>query len=110
MKQLSTTIFTTMSALAQQHKAINMGQGFPDFSVDPALLDATYAAMQAGHNQYAPMMGTAPLRLAIADLVKQHYGFEADVDQHITVTSGASEALFCAIMAITEPADELIIL
>ena len=110
MKQLSTTIFTTMSALAQQHEAINLGQGFPDFEADPALLDAAYAAMQTGNNQYAPMMGTAQLRSAVAGLVKQHYGFEADVNQHITITSGASEALFCAIMAITEPADELIIL
>ena len=110
MKQLSTTIFTTMSALAQEHQAINLGQGFPDFTADPALIDATYAAMQAGHNQYAPMMGTAPLRTAIAALVKQHYGFDADVNRHITITAGASEALFCAILAITEPADELIIL
>ena len=75
MKQLSTTIFTTMSALAQQHNAINLGQGFPDFTADSVLLEATYAAMQAGHNQYAPMMGTAQLRSAVAGLVKQHYGF-----------------------------------
>ncbi|TDR32968.1 methionine aminotransferase [Hydromonas duriensis] len=110
MKQLSTTIFTTMSALAQQHQAINLGQGFPDFAADSALLDAAYAAMQAGHNQYAPMIGTLPLRQTISALVNRHYGFVADVDKHITITAGASEALFCAILAITEPQDELIIL
>ena len=110
MKQLTTTIFTTMSALAQQHEAINLGQGFPDFAADEALLKAAYDAMTQGHNQYAPMMGTAALRHTVADLVKAHYGFDADVDNNITITAGASEALFCAIIAITEPADELIIL
>jgi methionine aminotransferase len=110
MKQLTTTIFTTMSALAQQHQAINLGQGFPDFAADEALLKAAYDAMTQGHNQYAPMMGTAALRHTVADLVKTHYGFDANVDNNITITAGASEALFCAIIAITEPSDELIIL
>ena len=110
MKQLSTTIFTTMSALAQQHQAINLGQGFPDFAADPALLQAAFDAMNNGHNQYAPMMGTLPLRTTIAELVKKHYDFDAHIDQEITITAGASEALFCAILAITQPADELIIL
>ena len=110
MKQLKTTIFTTMSALAHEHSAINLGQGFPDFAADPALLQMAFDAMTAGHNQYAPMTGTAVLRGAIAGLVQKHYGFVADIDKEITVTAGASEALFCAILAIVQPLDEVIIL
>ena len=110
MKQLTTTIFTTMSALANQSNAINLGQGFPDFAADPALLQAAFDAMTQGHNQYAPMMGTQVLRTEIANLVKKHYGFDVHVDKEITVTAGASEALFCAILAIVQPADEVIIL
>lgn len=110
MKTLTTTIFTTMSALAQQYQAINLGQGFPDFAADATLIEVATQAMQQGHNQYAPMAGTAQLREVIAQLVKQHYGFDADIQRQITVTAGASEALFCILMAIIEPLDEIIIL
>ncbi|MGL4766928.1 MAG: methionine aminotransferase [Formosimonas sp.] len=110
MKTLNTTIFTTMSALAQQHGAINLGQGFPDFAPDADLLRMAFEAMTAGHNQYAPMMGTKVLREAIAGLVLRHYGCVVNPDTEITVTAGASEALFCAIMAIVQPQDEIIIL
>lgn len=110
MKTLKTTIFTTMSALAHKHQAINLGQGFPDFACDPRLIELTHQAMLDGHNQYAPMMGTAALRGAVAGLVKANYGFVADVDKHITITVGASEALFCALLGVIEPSDEVIFL
>jgi methionine aminotransferase len=110
MKQLHTTIFTTMSALAHEFGAVNLGQGFPDFAADPHLLQAAFDAMTSGHNQYAPMMGTRALREAIAALTFQNYGHVADIDANITITVGASEALFSAIGAIVEPLDEVVIL
>jgi len=74
LPHVGTTIFTVMSALAAEHQAVNLGQGFPDFPCDPALLDAVTRAMQAGHNQYPPMSGIAPLREAVARKVASLYG------------------------------------
>jgi len=109
MPKVGTTIFTVMSALAAECGAVNLGQGFPDFDCDPALLDAVAAAMRAGHNQYPPMAGVPALRRAIADKVERLYGRRYDADTEITVTSGATQAIFTAILAIVRPGDEVIV-
>jgi methionine aminotransferase len=109
MPKVGTTIFTVMSALAAERGAVNLGQGFPDFDCDPALLDAVATAMRAGHNQYPPMAGVPALRRAIADKVERLYGRRYDADTEITVTSGATQAIFTAILAIVRPGDEVIV-
>jgi methionine aminotransferase len=110
LPQVGTTIFTVMSALAAEHQAVNLGQGFPDFACDPRLLDAVDAAMRAGHNQYPPMPGVPALRQAMADKVKALYGLEIDANTEITVTAGATQAILTAILAIVHPGDEVIVL
>lgn len=105
---LGTTIFTQMSALAAQHQAINLSQGFPDFD-GPKLLQERLAWHVAnGANQYAPMTGVQPLREAIADKTAELYGYRPDANTDITVTAGATEALFAAITALVRPGDEVI--
>lgn len=110
LPKVGTTIFTVMSQLAAEHGAVNLGQGFPDFAVPQRLVDELDAAMRAGHNQYAPMTGVAPLRQAIAEKVLRCYGRQVDPDTEITVTSGATEALFNAIHAVVRPGEEVIVL
>lgn len=110
LPRVGTTIFTQMSQLASAHAAINLGQGFPDFEVPPLLLDALARAMRAGHNQYAPMTGVAELREAIAAKIADLYGRRVDADAEITVTSGATEAIFCAVQAVVHAGDEVIVL
>ncbi|WP_213602655.1 pyridoxal phosphate-dependent aminotransferase [Pseudoxanthomonas japonensis] len=110
LPKVGTTIFTVMSQLAAEHGAVNLGQGFPDFAVPSRLMDELDAAMRAGHNQYAPMTGVAPLRQAIAEKVLRCYGRQVDPDTEITVTSGATEALFNAIHAVVRPGEEVIVL
>ena len=110
LPRVGTTIFTVMSQLAAEHGAVNLGQGFPDFAVPQRLVDELDAAMRAGHNQYAPMTGVAPLRQAIAEKVLRCYGREVNPDTEITVTSGATEALFNAIHAVVRPGEEVIVL
>ena len=110
LPKVGTTIFTVMSQLAAEHGAVNLGQGFPDFAVPQRLVDELDAAMRAGHNQYAPMTGVAPLRQAIAEKVLRCHGREVDPDTEITVTSGATEALFNAIHAVVRPGEEVIVL
>jgi methionine aminotransferase len=107
---VGTTIFTVMSALAQEHGAVNLGQGFPDFGCDPALLEAVNRAMQAGLNQYPPMSGIATLREAMADKVQALYGRRYDPATEITVTAGATQAILTAVLAIVHPGDEVIVL
>ena len=109
LPDVGTTIFTTMSALAAQHDAINLSQGFPDFDAPPALLDAVQHFMRSGHNQYPPMAGAPQLRQAISNKVAQLYHCEADWESCITVTAGATQALFCAIAAVVHPGDEVIV-
>ena len=105
---LGTTIFSQMSALAQQHNAINLSQGFPDFD-GPDYLKARLAHhVSAGANQYAPMTGVQPLREAIAAKTAALYGHQPDSNSEITVTAGATEALFAAITALVRPGDEVI--
>ena len=110
LPKVGTTIFTVMSQLAAEHGAVNLGQGFPDFAVPSRLVDELDAALRAGHNQYAPMTGVAPLRQAIAGKVLRCYGRQVDPDTEITVTSGATEALFNAIHAVVRPGEEVIVL
>jgi methionine aminotransferase len=107
---VGTTVFTLMSALASEHGAVNLGQGFPDFSCDPRLLDAVDAAMRAGHNQYAPMTGLAPLREAIAAKLAALYGHAYDAQAEITVTAGATQGIITAILCAVHPGDEVIVI
>jgi methionine aminotransferase len=106
---VGTTIFTQMSQLAAEHQAINLSQGFPDFPASALLLDELNRQVLAGNNQYAPMTGVAHLRQQIAALTARSYGRFVDADTDITVTSGATEALFVAIQAVVRPGDEVIV-
>ncbi|MGK3130196.1 pyridoxal phosphate-dependent aminotransferase [Pantoea sp. C8B4] len=105
---LGTTIFTQMSALAAQFNAINLSQGFPDFDGPQYLQDRLAYHVSQGANQYAPMIGVLPLREAIADKTAELYGHTPDVNNDITVTAGATEALYAAITALVRPGDEVI--
>lgn len=109
LPNVGTTIFTVMSALAVEHKAINLGQGFPDFDCDARIVDAVDRAMRSGANQYPPMAGWAPLRQAIADKIDADYGRRYDVDREITVTAGATQALLTAILCAVGPGDEVVV-
>lgn len=106
---VGTTIFTQMSQLATEHQAINLSQGFPDFPASALLLDELNRQVLAGNNQYAPMTGVVYLRQQIAILTARCYGRQVDADTEITVTSGATEALFVAIQAVVRPGDEVIV-
>ena len=110
LPQVGTTIFTVMSTLAQQHDAVNLGQGFPDFDCDETLLDAVNKAMRAGLNQYPPMTGVATLREAVSAKVAALYGHHYDPGTEITITAGATQAILTAILAIVHPGDEVIVL
>ncbi|MCR6699921.1 MAG: pyridoxal phosphate-dependent aminotransferase [Dokdonella sp.] len=110
LPKVGTTIFTVMSQLAAEHQAVNLGQGFPDFDGPQALRDALSAAMAAGRNQYAPMTGIPALRQQIAAKTQALYGRAVDADTEVTVTSGATEALFAAIAAVVRGGDEVIVL
>jgi methionine aminotransferase len=110
LPQVGTTIFTVMSALAAEHGAVNLGQGFPDFDCDPALLDAVQAAMREGLNQYPPMAGVPLLRQRVADKIAALYGHRYDADTEITITAGATQAILTAILAVVHPGDEVIVL
>ncbi|RYY39745.1 MAG: aminotransferase class I/II-fold pyridoxal phosphate-dependent enzyme [Chitinophagaceae bacterium] len=109
LPNVGTTIFTVMSALAAEHKAINLGQGFPDYAMDESLLELVEHAMRNGHNQYAHMNGYGPLRKALADKVQYLYGSRPDPETEITITPGASYALFTALATILQPGDEVIV-
>lgn len=104
-----TNIFTVMSKMAQDHGAINLAQGFPDFDGPAALLEAVARHISLGHNQYAPLAGVPLLREQIAAKVLDLYGHEIDPDREVVVTPGATEAIFCAITAVVHPGDEVIV-
>lgn len=110
LPNVGTTIFSVMSALANQHQAVNLGQGFPDFGCDPKLLDAVAAAMQAGHNQYPPMPGMPQLREAVAAKIAALHGTHYDPHTEITITAGATQAILTAILATVHAGDEVIVL
>ena len=107
---MGTNIFTVMSALAAEKGAVNLGQGFPDFDCDPALVQNVTDAMTGGLNQYPPMTGIAPLREAISAKVEALYGRRYDPVSEITVTAGATQAIITIILAIVRPGDEVIVL
>jgi len=109
LPNVETTIFTVMSQLAAEHQALNLSQGFPDFNGPDELLNRVTEHMRLGHNQYAPMIGVQPLREAIAAKVLSLYQASVDTDQEITVTSGATDALFTAITTIVSTGDEVIV-
>lgn len=106
---VGTTIFSQMSQLASKHQAINLSQGFPDFPASSQLLEEVSRQVFSGNNQYAPMIGVPYLRQQIAALTARCYGRIVDADHEITVTSGATEALFVAIQAVVKPGDEVIV-
>jgi len=110
LPEIGTTIFTTMSKLAADRQAINLGQGFPDFNPDAKLLALVAQAMADGHNQYPPMTGVAALREAIAAKVQTLYGRAYDAQDEVTVTSGATEALMAAILCAVGAGDEAILI
>ncbi|PZP33801.1 MAG: methionine aminotransferase [Roseateles depolymerans] len=105
-----TTIFSVMSALAAQHGAVNLGQGFPDFDPDPALLRALSDAMAAGHNQYPPMTGVPALRQAVAAKLNGLYGSAYDADSDITITAGGTQGLFTVLQCCVGAGDEVLII
>lgn len=109
LPDVGTTIFTVMSQLADECDAINLSQGFPDFAAPDALLERVTHHLRVGHNQYAPMSGIAELRLQIAAKTRQLYGHAVDPDTEVTVTSGATEALFSAIEAFVHSGDQVIV-
>ena len=110
LPKVGTTIFSVMSQLAAQYKAINLGQGFPDFDGPQSLRDALTQAMNSGKNQYAPMTGVPALREQIARKTEALYGHKPGADNEITVTSGATEAIFAAIAAVVHAGEEVIVL
>jgi methionine aminotransferase len=110
LPNLGTTIFTEMSKMASDHQAINLSQGFPDFNGPPALLEGVGHHINKGANQYPPMIGIQPLREAIAAKITRHYGATVSADNEITITSGATEAIYSAITSVVEAGDEVIVL
>lgn len=109
LQNVGTTIFTVMSALATEHNAINLGQGFPDYPMDEALIDLVNKAMKDGFNQYAPMPGLLALREAIAEKVHRLYGAIIHPDTEITITPGGTYAIYSAITAAIGQGDEVIV-
>lgn len=110
LPRVGTTIFTVMSALAAEKGAVNLGQGFPDFDCDPALVDAVSTAMKSGLNQYPPMTGVPALREAISAKIARIYGRTYDPATEITVTAGATQAILTAILCSVHPGDEVIVI
>ncbi|WP_235548598.1 pyridoxal phosphate-dependent aminotransferase [Noviherbaspirillum sp. Root189] len=110
LPNVGTTIFTVMSALAAEKGAVNLGQGFPDFDCDPALVDAVTEAMKSGFNQYPPMTGVPALREAIAAKIATIYGHRYNPATEITITAGATQALLTSILCTVHPGDEVLII
>ena len=110
LPDVGVTIFSVMSALAQDYNAVNLGQGFPDFGCDEKLVDAVSRAMREGHNQYPPMAGVLALREVVADKIRTLYHHEYNPQTEITVTAGATQALLTAMLAVLKAGDEAIVL
>ena len=109
LPDVGTSIFTIMSKMALDHSAINLSQGFPDFAVDNEIIALVNKFMTAGHNQYAPMAGVHALREVISNVIKKSYQHPVDVENEITITSGATEGIFAAISAFIHTGDEVIL-
>jgi methionine aminotransferase len=109
LPNVGTTIFTRMSQLAMETGALNLSQGFPDFDGPQALREAVCRHIAAGHNQYAPMTGLPALREQVAAKIARSYGRSVSADTEITITPGATQAIFCAIQALIRPGDEVIV-
>ncbi len=109
LPQVGTSIFATMSALSAQENAINLSQGFPDFGVDPILLNLVDKYLKEGYNQYAPMPGILPLRQALAAKMEQAYSTEYDPESEVTLTAGATQAIYSAISAVIKEGDEVVL-
>ena len=103
------SIFAVMTRLANEHGAINLSQGFPDFDCDPALVETVARYMREGHNQYAPMPGVGALRAALAMKIDRLYGRRYDPETEITITSGATAAIFSTLSALVRPGDEVVL-
>src|SRR6186997_2178464 len=108
LPDIGVSIFAVQTRLANEHKAINLSQGFPDFACDPALVDAVTRAMQDGHNQYAPMPGVLALREAIAAKVETLYGPVFDPMTEVVVSSGATAGLYATLTTFVKPGDEVV--
>ena len=109
LPNVGTTIFTVMSALATEHKAINLGQGFPDFPMNEELTAKVAEAMRNGHNQYAPMPGMISLRESLAEKVEFLYKTKVNPDTEITITPGGTYAIYSSLTTILQPGDEVIL-
>ncbi len=109
LPDVGTTVFTVISRRARELGALNLGQGFPDYEIDPRLSELTMVAMREGHNQYAPMEGLSSLRQRIAEKIAHSYGKQADPETEITVTLGATEAIYSSIQAVVGAGDEVIV-
>lgn len=109
LPNVSTTIFTVMSALAAEKKAVNLGQGFPDFPMSPELIELVNKAMLSGHNQYVHMNGYMPLRESIAAKVQSLYSASVNPDTEITITPGGTYAIYTSLTAVLHPGDEVIV-
>ena len=107
---VGTTVFTVMSALAAEHQAINLGQGFPDFPCDRKLITSVNDAMLADRNQYPPMIGIAELRHGISQKIKNLYGHHYDAESEITITAGGTQGILTTILACVSPGDEVVII
>ena len=103
------SIFAVMTRLANEHGAINLSQGFPDFSCSPELVETVARYMRDGYNQYAPMPGVLALREALAGKIERLYGRRYDPATEITITTGATEGLFVALTAFVHPGDEVLL-
>jgi methionine aminotransferase len=110
LPDVKTTIFTTVGNLARKHKAIDLSQGFPNFEADPELISLVSQAMQDGHNQYAPMQGYFGLREIISEKIESLHQHHYDPEKEITITVGATQAIFTAITAFVNPGDEVIVI
>ena len=108
LDDVGTTIFTVMSRRARELDALNLGQGFPDYDIDPRLTELVAKAMQGGHNQYAPMEGLSVLRERIAAKLSASYGLRVDPETEVTITLGATEGIYSTVQALIGAGDEAI--
>lgn len=109
ISSMNTSIFAVMSKMAAEYNATNLGQGFPDFDGPTWIMDEAHKQMKEGKNQYAPSQGIFTLRYEISQVQQKYYSLEYDPESEITVTTGATEALYCAINGIINPGDEVIL-